>query len=129
MFGKFLEIKNLIADTFMSKHGSVEFELLKTDYGVITCETALIEQVAKRVALKNKGIHKATATVDSPTRNFPIKVSFVIVLKQNYSANDVSARLKDDVKNFLKEKCGIISVAIDVKVVDVERVEKKRRVK
>jgi len=129
VFGKFLEIKNLIADTFMSSHGSVEFELDKNDYGVITCETALIEQFATRLAMKNKGVHKATATVDKPARNLPMKVSFVIVLKQDFSANDVSARLSDNLKSYLKENCGIVGVTVDVKINDVERVERKRRVK
>ena len=129
MFGKFLEIKNLIADTFTGAHGSVEFELDKNDYGFITCETALIEQFAKRIAMKNKGVYKATATVDKPARNLPLKVRFVLVLKQDYSANDVSAQLGDELRKFLKEKCGIVGVTIDVKVNDVERVERKRRVK
>ncbi len=129
MFGKFLEIKNLIADTFTSKHGSVEFELDKNDYGVITCETALIEQFATRIATKIKGIHKAQATVDKPARNLPMKIRFVLVLKQNFSANEISARLSDELKNFLKEKFGIVGVTIDIKISDVERVEQKRRVK
>ena len=129
MFGKFLEIKNLIADTFTSTHGSVEFELDKNDYGFITCETALIEQIARRVAMKINGIHNARVTVDKTARNLPLKVRFVLVLKQDFSANDVSARLSDDLKSYLKEKCGIVGVTIDVKINDVERVERKRRVK
>ena len=129
MFGKFLEIKNLIADTFTSTHGSVEFELDKNDYGFITCETALIEQIARRVAMKINGIHNAKATVDKPAKNLPLKVRFVLVLKQDFSANDVSARLSDDLKSYLKEKCGIVGVTIDIKISDVERVERKRRVK
>ena len=129
MFGKLFEIKNLIADTFTSKHGSVEFELDKNDYGFITCETALIEQFAMRIAMKSNGVHKAKVTVDKPARNLPLKISYVLVIKQNFSTNDVSDRLKDGLKNYLKEMCGIVGVVIDIKISDVERVERKRRVK
>ena len=129
MFGKFLELKNLLAETFSSGHGSIEFELKKTDFGKIHGETALVEQIVERTAKKIKGISKAKATVDSPKDIMPLKVKFTLIIKQDFSANDVSASLVSEVKKVLNEMCGIVDATIDVRITDVEKVERKRRVK
>ena len=129
MFGKFLELKNLLTSTFSSEHGSVEFEIKKTDFGKIHCETALIERIAEKTAIKIKGIQKAMATVDSPKGNESLKVKFTLSIKQDYSANDLSASLVKEVRKILDEVCGIVNATVDVRITEVERVERKRRVK
>ena len=129
MFGKFLELKNLLTSTFSSGHGSVEFEIDKNDFGKIHGETALIERISEKTARKIKGISNAKATVDSPKGNAPLKVKFTLVIKQNYSANEVSENLSVEVRKDLEEMCGIVNATVDVKITDVERVERKRRVK
>lgn len=129
MFNKILSLRNLITETFNSKHGSVEFELLKTDYGLIYEETTIIERIAERTARAIKGIHKVYAVADKPTGTMPLKVHFNIVIKQDYSANDLSAKLIGEVKKNLVELCGIMNATVDVKITDVERAELNRRVK
>ncbi|MBQ6975195.1 MAG: hypothetical protein IJQ16_01395 [Selenomonadaceae bacterium] len=129
MFGKFRELKNLLTETFSGGQGTVEFELKKTDFGKIHCETALIERIAGRSAKRIKGIHSAKATVDSPKGNAPLKVKFTLVIKQNYSANEVSENLSVEVRKDLEEMCGIVNAMVDVRITDVEKVERKRRVK
>ncbi len=132
MFGKIRELKNLIADTFTSTHGSSEFELNKNDFGKIFGETAMIEQIAERTAIKIKGINDAKAVVDSPRGNLALKVRFTVGIKQDYSANEVSANLISEVKKILDEMCGIVNATVDVRITSVrnsEKVEKKRRVK
>ena len=129
MFGKFLELKNLLTLTFSSGHGSVEFEIDKNDFGKIHGETALIERIAEKTARKIKGISNVAATVDSPKGDLPLKVKFTLGIKQDYSANDVSASLTGEVKKVLDEMCGIVNATVDIRITDVERVERKRRVK
>lgn len=129
MFGRFRELKNLLTSTFSSGHGSVEFELKKNDFGKIHGETALIEQISERAARKIKGISNAKATVDSPQGGLPLKVKFNLIIKQDYSANDISESLIDEVKKVLDEMCGIVNATVDIKITDVERVERKRRLK
>lgn len=131
MFGKFRELKNLIAATFTSRHGSSEFELKKNDYGRIYGETAMIERIAERTAIKIKGINNANAVVDSPRGNLALKVRFTIGIKQDYSANEVSANLISEVKKILEEMCGIVNATVDIRITSVknpEKVERKRRV-
>lgn len=131
MFGKFFELKNLIADTFTSKHGSSEFALKKNDYGIIYGETAMIEKIAERTAIRVKGVNNAGAVVDSPKGNLALKVRFTIGIKQDYSANEVSTNLISEVKKVLDEMCGIVAT-VDVKITSVknsEIAERKRRVK
>lgn len=129
MFNKILSLRNLITETFSSKHGSIEFELLKNDFGLIYEETAVIERIAERTARAIKGIHKVSAVADKPTGTVPLKVRFNIVIKQDYSANDLSAKLIGEVKKNLDELCGIMNATVDVKITDVERSELNRRVK
>ena len=129
MFGKFRELTNLIAETFSSKHGSSEFEIKKNDFGKIYGETVLIEQIAERTARGIKGIYHAKAMVDSPQGNVTLKVRFNVGIKQDYSANDVSAKLIGEVKKVLDEMCGIVNATVDVRITNVEKVEQKRRVK
>lgn len=129
MFGKFRDLKNLLTETFSSKHGSFEFVFKKNDFGKIYGETALIEQIAERTAKKIKGIFSAKAVVDSPASSAPLKVKFSLVIKQDYSANDVSASLVSEVSKVLEKMCGIVNATVDVRITDVERVERKRRVK
>jgi uncharacterized alkaline shock family protein YloU len=101
----------------------------KNDFGKIYGETALIEQIAERTAKKIKGIFSAKAVVDSPTGSAPLKVKFSLIIKQDYSANDVSASLVSEVSKVLEKMCGIVNATVDVRITDVERVERKRRVK
>lgn len=129
MFNKIKSLKNLIAETFTGNHGSIEFELLKTDHGLIYEETAIIERIAERTARAIKGIHKASAVADKPVGTAPLKVRFNVVIKQNYSANDLSEKLIGEVKKNLDELCGIMNATVDVKITDVERSEINRRVK
>lgn len=129
MFGKFRELTNLIAETFSSTHGSNEFEISKNNFGIIFGETAMIERIAERTAKRIKGIYNAKAVVDSPKANVTLKVRFTVGIKQDYSANDVSAKLIGEVKKGLDEMCGIVNATVDVRITDVEKVEQRRRVK
>ena len=58
-----------------------------------------------------------------------LKVRFNVGIKQDYSANDVSAKLIGEVKKVLDEMCGIVNATVDVRITNVEKVEQKRRVK
>lgn len=130
MFDKIF--KNIIGDfgKISIKHGSREFELKKNDFGKIFCETSLIERVTEKIAKKVKGVHSAKVTVDKPFGvNSPLKASFIITLKQNFSANEVSSEICKEVKKYLKEMCEIVDVTVDIKITGVEQVEKKRRVR
>ncbi len=129
MFSKIKSLKNLIAETFTSTHGSSEFELQKNDLGFVYAETSMIERIAERAAKSIKGVHKVSALVDKPVGTLPLKVRFSVVIKQDYSANEISAKLINDIKNFLNETCGIINATVDVRITDVERAVKNRRVK
>lgn len=130
MFNKILGLKNFFKGTLSNAHGSVEFELKKTDFGKLFCETSVIERLAERVAKKSKGIHDVSVIADRPMSNIsPLKVRYTVVLKQNFSANDVSAEISDALKKILKEMIGIVDVVTEINVTGVEQSELKRRVK
>ena len=129
MFDKIKSLKNFLAGTFTNAHGSSEFEIQKNDLGFVYGETSMIERIAERVAKSIKGVHKVAALVDKPVGTLPLKVRFSIVIKQDYSANEISAKLISEIKNFLNETCGIINATVDVRITDVERATKTRRVK
>ena len=130
MFSNIFKIKNFFKGAFTNAHGSVEFEVQNTDFGKIFCETSLIERLAEMTARKVKGVHDVSVIADKPISNFnPLKVRYNVVLKQGFSANDVSAEISDALKKILVEMIGIIDVTIDIKVTGVEQVEIKRRVK
>ena len=103
--------------------------MLKNDFGLIYEETAVIERIAERTARAIKGIQKVSAVADKPSGTVPLKVRFNIVIKQDYSANDLSAKLIGEVKKNLDKLCGIMNATVDVKITDVERSELNRRVK
>ena len=130
MFDSILKIKNFFKGTFSNAHGSVEFELKKTDFGRIFCETSLIERLAERSAKKVKGVHDVSVIADKPMSNVaPLKVRYTVILKQNFSANDVSAEISDALKKILSDMFEIVDVTIDIRVTGVEQVELKRRVR
>ena len=130
MFDSIFNIKKFFKGTFKSSHGSVEFELKKTDFGRLLCETSLIEQLSERSAKKVKGVHDVSVIADKPLSNVsPLKVRFTIILKQGFSANDVSAEISDALKKILSDMFEIVDVTIDVRVTGVEQVELKRRVR
>ena len=130
MFDNIFKIKNFFKGTFSNSHGSVEFELKKTDFGRIFCETSLIERLAERSAKKVKGVHDVSVIADKPLSNVsPLKVRYTVILKQNFSANDVSAEISDALKKILSDMFEIVDVTIDIRVTGVEQVELKRRVR
>lgn len=129
MFNRIKSLRNLITETFTSRHGSSEFELMKNDFGMVYEETAVVERIAERTAKTVKGVHKVSAVADKPSGTLPLKIRFSIVIKHDYSANDISARLIGEVKKNLNEMCGIMNATVDVKITDVERAELNRRVK
>ena len=129
MFNKFKTLKNLITETFTSKHGSSEFELQKNDFGFVYEETAVVERIAERAARSVKGVHKVSAVADKPFGTLPLKIRFSVVIKQDYSANDLSENLIGEVQKNLYELCGIMNATVDVKITDIERTEINRRVK
>lgn len=130
MFDSIFNIKKFFKGTFKSSHGSVEFELKKTNFGKLFCETSLIESLAERSAKKVKGVHNVSVIADKPISNMaPLKVRFTVVLKQGFSANEVSTEISDALKKILKAMCEIVDVVIDIKVTGVEQVEQKRRVR
>lgn len=108
---------------------SRKFEVDKNDFGIITYETSLIERIAKRTAQKINGIHTAEVKIDTPDGDSPLKLHFDLVIKQGYSVNELNKNLSDQVHESLKSFCGIENEMIYVKVTDVERPERKSRVK
>lgn len=130
MFDSIFKIKKFFKGTLSNAHGSVEFELKKTDFGRLFCETLLIERLAERSAKKVKGVHNISVIADKPIGNLaPLKVRFNVVLKQGFSANEVSAEISNALKKILKEMVGIVDVVTEIKVTGVEQVEQKRRVR
>ena len=129
MFGKFQAIKDFFSGKISVTHGSSEVELQKNNFGFIYCETALMERIVAKVAKKIKGVSDAKVVVDKPVGNYPLKVRFSLVIKQNCSANDLSETLVGKSKQALYDTCGIKNAVVEVKVTDVEKVEQKRRVK
>ena len=130
MFDSIFKIKNFFKGTFSNAHGSFEFELKKTDCGRIYCETSLIEQLAESSAKKVKGVHDVSVIADRLLNDIaPLKVRYNVILKQGFSANDVSAEISNALKKILEEMIGIVDVIIDIKVTGVEQSELKRRVK
>lgn len=130
MFDSIFKIKNFFKGSFSNAHGSVEFELKKTDFGRLYCETSLIEQLAERSAKKVKGVHDVSVIADRLLNDIaPLKVRYTVIIKQNFSANDVSAEISNALKKILEEMIGIVDVIIDIKVTGVEQSELKRRVK
>ena len=129
MFDKLFGKKFSLPVTFKSVSSSRKFEVFKNDFGIITYETSLIERIAKRTALNINGIHKAEVKIDTPDGDSPLKLHFELVIKQGYSVNELNKNLSDKVHESLKNFCGIENEMIYVKVTDVERPERKSRVK
>lgn len=128
MFDKLFGKKISLPSAFKSV-SSRKFEFYKNDFGIITYETSLIERIAKRTALKINGIHTAEVKIDTPDGDSPLKLHFDLVIKQGYSVNELNKNLSDKVHESLKNFCGIENEFIYVKVTDVERSERKSRVK
>jgi divalent metal cation (Fe/Co/Zn/Cd) transporter len=90
-----------------------------------------LNKLPKKIAKKAKGVHNvAKVTADKPVGGLaPLRINFVITIKQNFSANEVSTEIGNEVKKYLKEMCDIVDVTVDIRITGVEQIEKKRRVR
>ena len=86
----FESIKNFLGNlkskgnTIIStSRASEEFILLRNDFGTVGAEVATIQKVIGRSASSVEGISSANVSVESSSKNAPLKVHFTLELEQN----------------------------------------------
>jgi hypothetical protein len=131
MFKRIKDLKNLIGNTFGATRLSGEFLLRETDFGTIHVETDVIRRIIERTRLE--GVHEINnIIIDAPTVNLPLQIKLDLVILQNYSAPILGAKLRDAIKEELKNILDIRNALFDIRVTKINQnlpEIKKRRVR
>lgn len=127
----FNKIKNLIGNTFGATRSIGEFLLRETDFGTVHVEIGIIRRIIERTRLE--GVHEINnIIIDAPTVNLPLQIKLDLVILQNYSAPMLGAKLRDAIKEDLKNLLDIRDALFDIRVTQVNQnlpEIKKRRVR
>ncbi len=131
MLNRIKNLKHLIGNTFGATRTGGEFLLRETDFGTVNIEIDIIRRIVERTRLE--GVHEINnVIIDAPTVNNPLQVKFDLVILQNYSAPMLGAKLRDAIKEELKNMLDIRDALFDIRVTQVNQnlpEIKKRRVR
>ena len=97
--------------------------------GVLVAVEAVIS-VVERAALTVSGVREVHADVNKISGAIPMKIKLAMVLGQNYSAPQVSAKVSSAVNEALKVALEISEVPVEIKVTEITHAiaERERRV-
>ena len=124
-------LKNILDSTFSTSRASGEFLLRETDFGTVHVDVSIIQRMIERV--KIEGVHEIkNMVIDAPTTHSPLKIKLNLVIGQSYSAPVIGAKLRDRIREDLKNSMSIMDALFDIRVAQINQVaseKKKRRVR
>ena len=129
-------IKNLFGTTFKkgtfrTARASDEFLLRETDFGTVHVETDIIRRIVEKTHIE--GVHEINnVIIDAPNFNNPLQIKLNLIILQNYSAPMLGAKLRDAIKEELKNLLDIRDALFDIRVTQINPnlpEQKKRRVR
>ncbi len=132
MLERFKNFKNIFGNTFStSPRASGEFILRENDFGIVHVDASIIQRLVERTRVE--GVHEIkNIVIDVPTITAPLQIKLSLIIGQNYSAPIIGAKLRDAVKDELKNSLNITDAKFDIRVTQINQKapeKKKRRVR
>lgn len=121
----------LLCLVFSGKKKTVERETDDVELiGGVLVAVEAVTSVVERAALTVGGVREVHADINRGSGEIPIKIKLAIVLGQNYSAPQVSAKVNSAVNEALAIAFEMSKVPVEVKVVEITHaiIERERRV-
>lgn len=128
MLERFKNLKNIFGNTFSTSRVGGEFLLRETNFGTVHVDANIIRRLVERI--KIEGVHEIrNVVIDVPTANYPLQVKLNLIIGQSYSAPIIGAKLRDAIKEDLRNFLAIKDARFDIRVTQINQnvTEKRKR--
>ena len=107
-----------------------DLELIRDATGEVKITIEALAGVVERAALTVTGVREVSASVYKQDGKVPLKIQLEIVLSQNYTAQNVGAKVNKAVNEALMTVAQISNVPVEIKITEVTHavIEREKRV-